>query len=224
MSFLVDSFDEIIGRNLGKPLELEDLLLFQGVDICHVTDQTSIEQGGNVFLSHTFDIHSTFGSEMLDMIVDTCRTFLVGTSGYNLFVGFFKFRATFRTMCRHAECSLTTIAEFDDRLDDLRDDVTRFVHHNCIANHDTLTLDLVLVVKRCHLYGTSCHYDRLQYRHGRSRTCTAYGYENIFDLGRRLLCRIFVRHSTTRVFADHTKSFVERSIIDLDDQTISIKR
>ena len=64
----------------------------------------------------------------------------------------------------------------------------------------------------------------VKYRYWRGRTRSTDGNNDIVDDGRSLLSSILVGHSTARIFTNQPKAFIQRSVIDLNHQTISIKR
>src|SRR5690606_27469332 len=109
--------------------------------------------------------------------------------------------AAVRTLLRRLHDFRTLRPLLQNRLNDLRDDVTGLLNNDSVTNSNVLSANLINVVKRRMLHRGACDEDRRERGARRERPALADLPIDLLELRDRLLRRVLVRNAPTRCFA-----------------------
>ncbi len=125
---------------------------------------------------------------------------------------------------RHIERFGVAGAELGQNLQDLRNNITGFVDNHRVANANIFAGDFVGVVERGMLNGAAGHDDRFENGDRVGRAGPTDTQNDVLDGGRGFFGGILVGDSSPGRLADGAQFDVQAAVIELDHQSISVKR
>jgi hypothetical protein len=164
-----DSGDQVFRGLVGKALELEELLLRDGVQIGRVPDQPCIQELGDDLVAEAFDVHPAAGDEVPDVLPDLGGAGQIDAAVRHFALEPHDLRAADGAFLGHPVRFLTAGPPAFDDLDDFGDHISCPLHDDGVADADVLLGDLVLVVQGCPAHRDAAHLDGLHDGNGGPR-------------------------------------------------------
>src|SRR5207249_3074021 len=143
----LDFAEQILGGLLAHPLELDERIEVQMVEIREVLDELRLDELMHELVAEPVDVHGVLAGEVADSAFELGRTGDVDAAVVDAAFLALNVPATARTGARHPERAFLASPPFRKRPEHVRDDVARALDKHLVADADILALDLVHVVE-----------------------------------------------------------------------------
>ena len=220
---LLDLGDEVRRARLADPLEFDELLDGQRVQVGRVVHQTGRRELLDHLFAEALDVHRPARGEVGDLLVALGRAVGRHTAGVGLPLGPHERRAAHRAVGGEHP-GLGSLGAVDDhRSDDLGDHVAGLAHDDRVAGADVLHLHLVLVVQGRHAHGRPPDEHRIE---DGERSGAAGAPDRHLDReqgGRAFLRRELVGDRPARRPRREPEHLALRPVVDLDDHAVDLE-
>ena len=160
----MDCRDELFRALFGEALERHERLDGERIQVGHVVHQPRRDELRDALVLHAADVHRAAGCEVHEPFELASRARDVGAVHRDfLFVAKHGCIAAGAAL-RHVPFALAAITLLGERGEDLRDDVTRALHLNEVADAQILLVDELLVVQRRELHCRAANLHGLEHR------------------------------------------------------------
>ena len=142
-----DGIDQVLRALLGEPLELDQGLDREVVEVGDVAHQPARDQLVDQLVAEAVDVHGAAAAEVADALLDLRRAGGVDAARDRLAFRLDRLAAAHRAVVGQAVLLLVSGAFLDDHLHHVGNDVTGALDQHPVADPDVLAVDLVLVVE-----------------------------------------------------------------------------
>ncbi len=219
------SGNKILRGLFSHPLHMQQILFPKGVQIRRRRDQAFFQQSVYHLRPQSFDVHRILGSKMFDSAGKLCGACTVGTPSCGTFIRIIKNRfAAGRAIFRHFKLRKCSTAKFRVCLDDLRNDISRFLYADNVADPDIPFADKLQVVERCFRDRCSGKTDRFQNRCRGQNPRSSHCDRDIRKFGLFSLGRKFVSNRPFRGIGPFSERTSVEKFVNFDNNSVNIIR
>ncbi len=226
---------QILGRQLGKAVQRQHLLIGQAIQVRRGGHQAGINQLLDALFAQAINIHGPTRDEVNDRLfklrltgqtADTAvdRAFAGGRARLAALdqLRALHRRAAYRAIARHLHRPRIRRAAFGNHLHHLRDHIPGAADNHGIADHHAQPRDFVHVVQGGIGYRHACDLDRLEPCHWRHRTGATHLKLDVQQLGQLLHGRKLVGNRPARLASTETQLTLVAQLVDLEHYAVDL--
>ena len=215
--------EQVLGRFFCHPLQCDNLLLLETVEIIVTGDQPLRDQLIDKRFSQALDKHCIPTGEITDPFLNLRSAVDVRTTDIDASLILAKRRPAFGTFCGKPIFSGPAFSFVLLDADDMRDDLPGLFHDDRVANANVLALDFFGVVQARPAYRGTGQFDRLQFRHRCDGPGLADLYANFIESRDRFVFFELVGDEPSGALGRATESHTLVEAIDFENQTVHFK-
>ena len=228
-----DGADQLLAGGIGKAFQVDDLFVFELVEIGRRADELFIHQLLDGLVAQAVDVHGPARDEMNDGLLElrTAGQTPDATVHRAFADGFLALAALDQLRALHMRTAHRAIlrdlhgagvfrAAFGDHRDHLRNHITGAADDHGVANHQPQACHFVHVMQGGIGHGHAGHLDRLEARHRRDRTGTTDLELHVEQLSEFFHGREFVRDRPARLAGTEAQFTLVGNAVDLEHHAV----
>ena len=158
----LDSREQIVDRLLSHPLEFQQVVaaVFEPIDVGETADEPLVDQLLDELDSQPFDVQRGPRGEKPHPLAKLCGALRIRTPNVDSPFVLYDRRVAFRALVGNTNCCSLPVAAMLFDTDDMRNDLSRLLHDDPVADAHAQTLDFIPVVQTGPRNGRAGDFDR----------------------------------------------------------------